>query len=95
MRARLRSFGERPKRAVRQRHDIVCPRPLLLVLQNAGVGFGDALDTQDIAEPIVATLVGAIGLIAAVPLTTGLAAMLAARVPAAALPEHAHAEHHH
>jgi hypothetical protein len=59
------------------------------------VGFGDAVNTQDIAEPIVAPLVGAIGLIAAVPLTTGLAAMLAARVPAAVLPEDVHVHHPH
>jgi uncharacterized membrane protein len=68
--------------------------PLLLVLQNSGVNLGDALNTQDVAEPIIATLVGAIGLIAAVPLTTGLAAMLATRVPAAALPADSHGHHH-
>jgi uncharacterized membrane protein len=43
-----------------------------------------------VAEPIIATLVGGIGLVAAVPVTTGLAALLAARLPAAVLPEHAH-----
>jgi uncharacterized membrane protein len=68
--------------------------PLLLVLQSSNVGLGDALNTQDVAEPIVATLVGGIGLIAAVPVTTGLAAMLAARLPAAALPEDAHGHRH-
>jgi uncharacterized membrane protein len=37
-------------------------------------------------------LVGSIGLIAAVPLTTGLAAVLATRMPTAAVTgEHAHA----
>jgi uncharacterized membrane protein len=64
--------------------------PLLLVLQSARAGFFDAVNTQDVAEPIIATLVGSIGLIAAVPLTTGLAALLVARVPADALPH----EHH-
>jgi len=64
--------------------------PLLLVLQNSGVGFSDAVNTQDVAEPLVAMLVGAIGLIAAVPLTTGLAATLVTRVPVAAIPDHAH-----
>jgi uncharacterized membrane protein len=68
--------------------------PLLLVLQNSGVKLGDALNTQDVAEPIVATLVGAVGLIAAVPLTTGLAAMLASRVPTRALPDDTHGHHH-
>ncbi|MDX6636630.1 MAG: hypothetical protein QOJ01_141 [Solirubrobacterales bacterium] len=65
--------------------------PLLLILQGTGVGLADALNTQDVAEPIIATLVGSIGLIAAVPLTTGLAALLARRLPPAALPEHLHA----
>jgi uncharacterized membrane protein len=68
--------------------------PLLLVLQHSGVTLSDAINTQDVAEPIVATLVGAIGLIAAVPLTTMLAAQLARHVPAAALEHsggHAHA----
>jgi uncharacterized membrane protein len=64
--------------------------PLLLVLQSARAGLFDAVNTQDVAEPIMATLVGSIGLIAAVPLTTGLAALLVARVPADALPH----EHH-
>jgi uncharacterized membrane protein len=47
-----------------------------------------------VAEPIIATLVGSVGLIAAVPLTTGLAALLAAQVPAAALPEMHHGHPH-
>jgi uncharacterized membrane protein len=64
--------------------------PLLLVLHGARVGFGDAINTQDVAEPIVASLVGAIALIAAVPLTTGLAALLVVRVPVDALPEDEH-----
>jgi uncharacterized membrane protein len=68
--------------------------PLLLVLQSAHAGFFDAMNTQDVAEPIVATLVGSIGLIAAVPLTTGLAALLVARVPAASVP-HDHHGHAH
>jgi uncharacterized membrane protein len=64
--------------------------PLLLIIQGTGVGVGDAFNFQDISEPIVATLVGSIGLIAAVPLTTGLTAQLASHLPADALPEHAH-----
>jgi uncharacterized membrane protein len=68
--------------------------PLLLVLQSANVGFFDAVNTQDVAEPIIATLVGSIGLIAAVPLTTGLAALLVVQVPAAAVP-HDHHGHAH
>ncbi|HEY3021384.1 MAG TPA: YibE/F family protein [Solirubrobacteraceae bacterium] len=68
--------------------------PLLLVLQSANASLADAVNTQDIAEPIVATIVGAIALVAAVPLTTGLAGLLAVRVPAAALGDGGHAHHH-
>jgi len=68
--------------------------PLLLVLQSAHAGLFDAVNTQDVAEPIIATLVGSIGLIAAVPLTTGLAALLASHIPPAALP-HDHHGHAH
>jgi uncharacterized membrane protein len=67
--------------------------PLLLVLQSSNVALGDAINSQDVAEPIIATLVGGIGLVAAVPVTTGLAAMLAAQLPSAALPEDAHGHH--
>lgn len=66
--------------------------PLLLVSQATGVGFTDAVSAQDIAEPVVATLVGCIGLVCAVPVTTGLAATLMANMPAATLPD---AHHHH
>lgn len=62
--------------------------PLLLLLHSSGVGVTDAINTQDVAEPIVATIVGCIALIAAVPLTTALAAVLISRVPTTALGEH-------
>jgi uncharacterized membrane protein len=62
--------------------------PLILVLRDAHVGFTDALNGQIVAEPVVATLVGAIALVAAVPLTTALAAILVARVPPTALEGH-------
>jgi uncharacterized membrane protein len=68
--------------------------PLLLVMRQAQLPAGDALDAQAIAEPIVATLVGCVALIAAVPLTTGLAAALIARVPAGALPAGGHGHAH-
>jgi uncharacterized membrane protein len=68
--------------------------PLLLVLQSASVSATDALNAQDVAEPIVATLIGAMALLISVPLTTALAAALVSRVPPDALP-HAHAGHHH
>jgi len=68
--------------------------PLMLILSSANVPTADALNVQDVAEPIVATLVGSIALLASVPLTTGLAALLVARVPPAALAGGGHAHHH-
>lgn len=68
--------------------------PLLLLFKTTGVGFTDALNNQEVAEPVVGILIGAMALIASVPLTTGLAALLAARMPAAALPEDAHGHAH-
>ncbi len=58
---------------------------LALSLREAGVGATDAVNGQLVAEPVVATLVGSIALLVSVPLTTGLAAHLVARVPASAL----------
>jgi uncharacterized membrane protein len=68
--------------------------PLLLVMSASGVGTVDALNTQDLAEPIVGTLIGASALLISVPLTTALTALVAARTPADALHGvrgHAHA----
>ena len=66
--------------------------PLLLVLQTGGVASADAINGQSIATPIVATIVGCLALIAAVPITTGLASLVLARLPAAVVPD---AHHHH
>jgi uncharacterized membrane protein len=68
--------------------------PLLLVLRTTGVALPDALNTQDIAEPIVATLVGSMALLVSVPLTTALAAALVRRVPARAMPAGHHTHEH-
>jgi uncharacterized membrane protein len=68
--------------------------PLLLVLRTTGVALPDALNTQDIAEPIVATLVGSMALLVSVPLTTALAAALVRRVPAGVIPTDHHAHGH-
>jgi uncharacterized membrane protein len=51
--------------------------PILLIFSASDLGVGEALSTEQVATQVVATLVGSIGLIAAVPLTTGLAALLA------------------
>ena len=65
--------------------------PLLLVTQMGRMNGLDAINGQSLAVPIVATIVGCLALIAAVPITTGLAAMLLSRIPASALPDsHGH-----
>ncbi|MCP2166638.1 YibE/F family protein [Goodfellowiella coeruleoviolacea] len=60
--------------------------PVLLSFAVAGRGFGEILTAQAVAQEIVRTLVGSIGLIAAVPLTTALAAVVASQEPAPLLP---------
>jgi uncharacterized membrane protein len=59
--------------------------PLLLYSSISGVGLGGILTTQAIAQEIVRTLVGSIGLVAAVPITTAVAAAVAIREPAATI----------
>jgi uncharacterized membrane protein len=51
--------------------------PVLLIFHAADIGLGDVLGFEIVAKEIVATLVGSIGLIAAVPVTTALASALA------------------
>ncbi len=47
--------------------------PLLLIYTQSGLAFGEVLATETVAVEIVQTLVGSIGLVASVPLTTALA----------------------
>jgi uncharacterized membrane protein len=47
--------------------------PLFLLFYNSNVTFSQAVNSENIATEIVRTLVGSIGLIASVPLTTFLA----------------------
>jgi uncharacterized membrane protein len=54
--------------------------PVLLIFSLGRTSFGDAVNSEVVATEIVAMLVGSIGLIAAVPLTTALAALLAVRL---------------
>lgn len=68
--------------------------PALLILGLGGVAPGQALNTEAVAEPVVAMLVGSAGLLAAVPITTAVAGLLAVRLPAGALPEAAQAHAH-
>jgi uncharacterized membrane protein len=51
--------------------------PILLLFSATDVGAADAVNFETVAKEIVATLVGSIALIAAVPITTALAAALA------------------
>jgi uncharacterized membrane protein len=51
--------------------------PILLLFSATDLGVGEAVNFEIVAKEIVATLVGSIGLIAAVPITTALAATLA------------------
>lgn len=60
--------------------------PLLLYSSVSGVGLGDILGSQSIAQELVRTLVGSIGLVAAVPVTTAVAALVAVREPARVSP---------
>ena len=53
--------------------------PILLILVSSDVGLVEGLNFEVVAKEVVAMLVGSIGLIAAVPLTTGLTALLAVR----------------
>nr|WP_285504410.1 YibE/F family protein [Actinokineospora sp. NBRC 105648] len=57
--------------------------PVLLYSSLSDVGLGTILQSQTIAQEIVRTLVGSIGLVAAVPVTTAVAALVAVREPTA------------
>jgi uncharacterized membrane protein len=68
--------------------------PVLLIFSLGDTSLGDAVNSEAVAAEIVATLVGSIGLIAAVPLTTAVAAALATRLDPAVLPNE-HVGHVH
>ncbi len=67
--------------------------PVLLIFATNATPFAEAVNREPVAEQITAMLVGSIGLIAAVPLTTVVAALLASGLPAAALADE-HGHHH-
>lgn len=50
--------------------------PLLILFSVSNRPLGQILNTENVAEEIVRTLVGSIGLVASVPITTGLAALV-------------------
>ncbi len=66
----------------------------LLAFSDQGVGFGTAVNYESVAAQVVAMLVGSIGLIAAVPIITALAAALAIRLPVQAVPATTHGHAH-
>lgn len=51
--------------------------PVLLIFSLSGQDFGTLVSTQDVAQEVVRALVGSIGLVAAVPITTAIAALVA------------------
>lgn len=53
--------------------------PLMLLFTLSGQPLGTIITQQDVATEIVRTLVGSIGLVASVPITTGIAALVASR----------------
>jgi uncharacterized membrane protein len=53
--------------------------PLLLLFTQSGLGLGDVLTSETVAVEVVQTLVGSIGLVASVPLTTALACWVVTR----------------
>ena len=66
---------------------------LLVLFATGGLGIGEIVNSEIFAEEAVKTLVGSLGLIAAVPFTTALAATVAVRRPPDAPPVrglHAH-----
>ncbi|MFN3336711.1 MAG: YibE/F family protein [Thermomicrobium sp.] len=71
--------------------------PLLLLFSQLDEPLLWTVNREIVAQEIVQTLVGSLGLIAAVPLTTGFAAWLAVRMPAETIGEqpHQHAHHHY
>jgi uncharacterized membrane protein len=69
--------------------------PVLLIFSIGDTPFLDAVNLEAVAEQIVAMLVGSIGLIAAVPVTTALAAALATQVTRERLSREQHLGHVH
>jgi uncharacterized membrane protein len=56
--------------------------PVLLYSSISGVGLGAILGSEELAQEIIRTLAGSVGIVAAVPVTTILAALIASQEPA-------------
>ncbi len=69
--------------------------PVLLIFSIGDVDVGYAINSESVNSQIIATLTGSIGLIAAVPITTFLAALMATRLDQSELQDdHAHGHSH-
>ncbi len=55
--------------------------PLLLLIYAGGAGVGGTLNAEPVAQEVVITVAGSVGLMAAIPLTTAIACLLAVRLP--------------
>jgi uncharacterized membrane protein len=55
--------------------------PLLILFSTSGVAVSEIVNGEFVAQEVVKTLIGSIGLVAAVPLTTALAAGIATAAP--------------
>jgi uncharacterized membrane protein len=69
--------------------------PLLLILSSRELGLLDAVNLEVVATELVAMLVGSIGLLAALPITTAIAASLASRLSPGDSPEVSAGTHGH
>lgn len=74
--------------------------PLLILFVAGNEGWDSVINREIVAEEVVRTLVGSIGLIASVPITTLLASILAVRTPVQPpkegdVPAGGHGHHHH
>jgi uncharacterized membrane protein len=68
--------------------------PVLLIFSVGGTSFTDAVNGEAVADEVIAALVGSIGLIASMPITTALAALLATRMSDRQLAREEHAHVH-
>ncbi len=68
--------------------------PVLLILTSSEIGVIEGINLELVAKEVVAMLVGSIGLIAAVPLTTALTGILAVRTEPEQLGDAEHVHHH-
>jgi uncharacterized membrane protein len=68
--------------------------PLLIIFSISNRDLTQVLNSEIVAEEIVRTFVGSIGLVAAVPVTTGLAALVVSAAASARGPDGEPPEHH-